>query len=70
MREVFNATRCAPPDDGGEFKAAAAEAALSSPAGHALLARLDDAVTEFDEDRDRHIRMVAAVIVKARGGCA
>lgn len=70
MKVALNGTRCARPDDGGAFKAAAADAVLSSPAGHALLARLDDAVTEFDEDRDRHVRMVALVVIKSRGGCA
>lgn len=42
-------------------------ALLASEAAAPVLARLDGAVTEFFPDRDRHVRSVALVVLKAKG---
>ncbi len=54
------------PDDGGMFSRRAEEAMLDTPEGVATRARVDAATCEFFKHRERHIRQVTLVVLRAR----
>lgn len=68
MRTALNKWGPIPPTSGGMFQNLADDTILATPEGQAVLARVDANTCEFfSGSRDRHVRQVTLVVLKAKG---